>query len=96
MQKHLEKAFIAVEKAKLLSEFTGELARDLNECNTGEYLLERADELKKHYQNTELPKTREEFENRAVLYQYFNDLIYLIEIKSKFMDAYGEIKYCRV
>lgn len=96
MQKNLEKTFITVEKAKPLSEFTEKLARELNECNTGEYLLVRADELKKHYQNTELPKTREEFENRAILYQYFNDLIYLIEIKSKFMTTYGEIKYCDI
>ncbi|PAB60062.1 aromatic acid exporter family protein [Anaeromicrobium sediminis] len=96
MEKHFEKMFITVDKAKLLSEFTENLANELNECNTGEHLLVKADFIKKHYQDTELPKTREEFENRAVLYQYFNDLVYFIEIKSKFMMANLEIKYCNI
>ncbi len=96
MQKHLEETFITVDKAKLLSEFTEKLSRELNECNSGDHLLVRADELKKYYQNTDLPKTREEFENRAILYQYFNDLIYFIKIKSKFMTTFGEIKYCKI
>ena len=92
MEKYFQKSFIAIEKAKPLSEFTERLAIELNEWNTGENLLEEADSLKKYYENTELPKTREEFENRAVLYQYFNDLIYFIEIKSKFMAEHGEIR----
>ncbi len=92
MEKYFQKSFIAIEKAKPLSEFTERLVIELNEWNTGENLLEEADSLKKHYENTELPKTREEFENRAVLYQYFNDLIYFIEIKSKFMAEHGGIK----
>ncbi|WP_432661947.1 aromatic acid exporter family protein [Wukongibacter baidiensis] len=96
MQKHFQRTFITGERAKLLSKFTEKLAKELNECNTGEHLLAEADSLKEHYQNTELPKTRKEFENRAVLYQYFNDLIYFIEIKSKFMTEHGEIKYCKV
>lgn len=96
MQKHFEKVFIAVEKAKELSEFTEKLAMEFNECNNGESLLALADSLKKDYQKTELPKTREEFENRANLYQCFNELIYFIEIKSKFMKEHGEIKYCNI
>lgn len=96
MEKYFEKGFIRVEKAKQLSQFTERLADELNECNNGKELLKKANDLKKYYENTPLPKTREEFENRAVLYQYFNDLIYLIEIKSKFMKEHGEIKYCNI
>ncbi len=94
MEKHFEKPFITVEKAKILSEFTERLANELKECNTGEKLLIRADELKEYYQNTELPKTRQEFENRAILYQYFSDLRYFIEIKLEFMMKHGDIDYC--
>jgi uncharacterized membrane protein YgaE (UPF0421/DUF939 family) len=50
--------------------------------------------LKNHYKESELPATREEFENRATLFQYLNDLEHFIEIKSRFMVDYGEIVYC--
>lgn len=85
MEKHFEQIFITVDKAKPLSEFTHQLALSFAEGNNGEELLKKAKELQSYYKESELPKTREEFENRAVLYQYFSDLIYFIDIKSKFM-----------
>lgn len=94
MQKNIKEEFITVEKAKPLSDLTERLSKELDECNTGEDLLKQADKLKNYYENTRLPSTRKEFENRAVLYQYFNDLIYFIEVKLNFMREYGEIKYC--
>ncbi|WP_130807507.1 aromatic acid exporter family protein [Senegalia massiliensis] len=94
MQNHIKEDFITVEKAKPLSDFTERLAKELDECNTGEDLLKQADKLKDYYKNSQLPRTRKEFENRAILYQYFNDLIYFIEVKLNFMREYGEIKYC--
>ncbi|NBI05366.1 aromatic acid exporter family protein [Senegalia massiliensis] len=94
MQKNIKEEFITVEKAKPLSDFTERLSKELDECNTGEDLLKRADKLKDYYENSQLPITRKEFENRAILYQYFNDLIYFTEVKLNFMRKYGEIKYC--
>ena len=34
----------------------------------------------------ELPKTREEFENRAMLYQFLNDLEQFLSIKNGFKE----------
>ncbi len=94
MENHFTHMFIAAEEAKLLSAFTDQLAEVLNECNDGMALLKELSDLRAHYRESALPITREEFENRATLYQYLNDIDYFIRIKSAFMVEHGEIHYC--
>ncbi|WXR62453.1 aromatic acid exporter family protein [Peptostreptococcaceae bacterium AGR-M142] len=96
MQKHFEFHFVDQKNAKLLSDFTKELADSLNECNDCDELFKKVTELKKYYNKEVLPSDRQEFENRATLYQYFNDLVYFIEIKSKFIKDNGDFKYCMI
>lgn len=95
MEQHFKHIFIEVEEAKLLSDFTERLATELNECNDGYEVLRDLIKLKEHYKEAPLPVTRDEFEHRAELFQYLNDLEYFIKIKSSFMVMYGEILYCR-
>ncbi|MDA3846459.1 MAG: aromatic acid exporter family protein [Vallitaleaceae bacterium] len=95
MEKHFHTMFITIDQALPLSDFTEKIAIQLNECNSGEMILKEAQELKKYYQKSALPATRIEFENRATLYQYLNDITYFIEIKVKFMAQYGDIIYCK-
>lgn len=96
--KHMETLFshmfIAAQEALLLSDFTEQLAEAFNECNDGMALLEALGNLRNHYRESDLPKTRLEFEHRATLYQYLNDLDYFIRIKSAFMVEHGEIRHC--
>lgn len=92
-QKYFETSFVSKEMAKPLYEFTKQLSSELNELNIGDDLLSRANGLLSFYREQELPKTREEFEHRAVLFLYLNDMIHFVEIKMKFMSRYGEIKY---
>jgi uncharacterized membrane protein YgaE (UPF0421/DUF939 family) len=84
MEFHFNKEFITVKEAKLLSDFTELLAKELNEYNDGKSLLKELSKLRTHYKKRELPKNREEFENRATLYQYMNDLELFIKYKSNF------------
>jgi len=94
MQTHFRLSFLAVDEAKLLSDYTEKLADELNECNDGMALMEELNALRAHYRESPLPVTREEFENRATLYQYMNDLAYFKRIKMTFMVENGGIKYC--
>lgn len=45
-------------------------------------------ECKEHFKNSELPKTREEFENRAVLYGFLNDLEEFTTVVKEFLMKY--------
>jgi len=94
MENHFNKIFVTLEQAVPLSDFTKKIAIQLNECNSGESLLEEAEDLRMYYEKSELPKSRTEFENRATLYQYLSDITYFIEIKVLFMSKFGDIIYC--
>lgn len=94
MEQHFSHMYMAAEEAILLSRFTELLAEAFNECNDGMALLKELGQLRTHYRESDLPKTRDEFENRATLYQYLNDLDYFIRIKAAFMVEHGEIHYC--
>lgn len=85
MQEHCNRVFMTVDEAKPLSDFTDLLANQIHEYNTGLTLLEALDGLRQLYKASELPKTREEFENRAMLFQFLNDLEEVIKIKLEFM-----------
>lgn len=88
MENHFRQLFIALDHARPLSEFTARIADELHEENTAIDLLAQATELLAFYRASPLPMTREEFENRAILYQYLSDVIQFIEIKIRFLQRY--------
>ncbi len=94
MENHFRHMFVSVDEAKLLSDFTEKIAESLDECNDGMALLSDLNDLKTHYRSSQLPISRDEFENRATLFQYLNDLEYFIKLKAAFMVQYGAIHYC--
>lgn len=64
-------------------------AAQLHEQNTGIYLLEDIDSLQQSFRESELPVTRAEFENRAILFQLLNDFRRFIQTKKDFYEAYS-------
>lgn len=94
IEKHFNQVFFSAKQSEELSQLTLHIEENLSECNDGKIKLDAANKLMVEYKNSQLPKTREEFENRAVLYQYLTDLIRFIEIKSSFIHTFGTFKYC--
>ncbi len=94
IHKHFDTVFFTASEADELSELTLKVERNLSECSDGSEKLVAANALMDKYKNSTLPQTREEFENRAILYQYLTDLIRFINIKGDFIRKYGEIRYC--
>jgi len=88
MENHFNTIFINEDKAMPLITYTKKLESEFGEGNNGEKLLNEAKELLNFYRNAPLPTSREEFENRSTLFQYFNDLIYFVEIKARFMKLW--------
>ena len=54
--------------------------------NTADGLLKNLKLLRESFITMELPKTREEFENRAMLYQFLNDFEQFLLIKNEFKE----------
>ena len=93
MENHFRHMFVTLDEANRLSAYTERVIRELDEHNDGMSLLEELNELKAYFRQSHLPSTRQEFENRATLYQYMNDMEQFIAIKSMFIIKHGEIRY---
>jgi len=72
--------------ATLISELMEKAALVLEEFNTGDALLLELEEISAVCRSGTLPKNREEFENRAVLFQYLSEFRYFLELKKQFSD----------
>ena len=68
----------------MVAEFLEELSENVHPGNTAYVYLEKLREMKKIFEEMELPKTREEFEVRAALLQLVNEMNDYLIIKSSF------------
>ena len=74
-----------VDQMKNMSIFLKRVAEDIRENNDCKELLYGLEKLKLQYKEMELPKTREEFENRAQLLNLLNDMEDFLNIKRNFV-----------
>jgi len=79
---------IATEVAKIVES----LAYSLSEFGDGEQTLKILSNFSELCQKGELPKSRAEFENRAVLFQILSEMRHFIELKRDFSNEYGRQK----
>jgi uncharacterized membrane protein YgaE (UPF0421/DUF939 family) len=96
MRRHFEKFSITYSQTEMIANFTLRLSNSIHEYNTAEGLLKRLQDLKDNFKVMELPKSREEFENRAMLYQFLNDLEQFLMIKNDFKKNLDEEKHLDV
>lgn len=73
----------------LIADLTQDLAHTLSKTNSGIDLLIKIDDILAESKKAELPKSRKEFENRAVLFQYLSEFRHLVELKREFSHEYG-------
>lgn len=86
MRGNFTRFYITYEQTELVASFTEKVAQDFHEYNSGEGLLEDLRSIIEVLRIQNLPKRREEFENRAMLYQFLKDLEYLLEVKINFKN----------
>lgn len=72
-------------QAKQLASFTHEIKESFHEYNNVVGLLKEAREIRESYKEQEIPKSREEFENRALLYQAMQGLEEFLKLKQEFV-----------
>lgn len=87
MKRHFSRFYMTYDQTKILSEFTNEVAMNIREDNDCLELIGKLNLLRQDYAKMELPKNRNEFENRAVLFQFLNDLEDFLVVKKEFKEA---------
>lgn len=75
------------EQAHAVAAFIREIAASLSESNNAKGLLAKEDQLFAHLKLSPLPSTREEFEDRAVLYMILIDFSTFLKMKENFADS---------
>lgn len=89
LRSHFEKFYMSFEQTFMISKFTKSVASQIKDSNDCLDLLEELEVLKADFKQMALPKTREEFENRAQLLQFLNDMEDLLRIKRNFILNYS-------
>ena len=82
---NLERTYERHDTNKLLANFLSDVAEGFHERNNALLMLNELDQIDKKYDLLTLPKTRQEFEDRALLYAVIQDFRSLLEIKRDFM-----------
>ena len=72
------------QQVRALAGFVMKVADEFAEENDVHSLLEELAKLREDYSVQELPRSREEFENRAMLYHIMEDMKAFLEIKREF------------
>lgn len=73
-----------VEQGKMIADFLQELSENIHPGNTAYIYIKKLMDMKKEFEEMELPKTREEFEVRAALLQLVIEMEKYLQIKSSF------------
>ena len=79
-----------LEQGEMIASLTEKLAHTLSEFGTGEETLNELAAFSAACQSGSLPRSRAEFENRAILFQYISEMRHLTALKREFTDEYGE------
>lgn len=74
-------------QAEIIAEYVSYLKEYVVEMNDPRKQIERLEQLFEDMKQEELPKTREEFENRAILYHILMDLEDFLILKRRFVDS---------
>ena len=75
------------QQVSALADFVMKVADEFAEENDVKELLEQLAGLRESYSVQELPRSREKFENRAMLYHIMEDMRVFLEIKREFAGA---------
>ncbi|MBC2177523.1 aromatic acid exporter family protein [Listeria booriae] len=92
MSLSIQSVSILTNHATKMAELVEKTALSLSEQNPAEDLIEDVNQILTDFRQSDLPKTREEFEGRALLFQFLNDLRYLLELKRDFTQQFKEDK----
>ena len=75
---------LATESNAIMAQLFHLTADEFHELNTGTELLDNISQLYRIFRDSDLPKSRDEFESRALLFQMLTDFERFLEVKRNF------------
>ncbi|MBE6024411.1 MAG: aromatic acid exporter family protein [Cellulosilyticum sp.] len=90
MQKHFERFYRMGREAHEVANLTHCVAQSIKGQILVEELLEEVENLRVYFKTSPLPSSRDEFENRAMLYQFITDIEQFLDVKKIFKDSLSE------
>ncbi|MBM7636513.1 aromatic acid exporter family protein [Streptococcus saliviloxodontae] len=90
MARSVRSLSVSSEEAQILAVLFSETASQLSQQNPALGLLEHIEQTLDLYRKRPLPKTREEFEYRALLFELLGDLEDFIQLKVTFYQSYQD------
>lgn len=85
MRAHFYRFYLSSEHTHIISEFTRKVADSIGVDKLYQEVLIELEKVRDIFKNMPLPKTRLEFESRAMLFQFLNDIEEFLEIKRDYM-----------
>lgn len=82
MRKHFDRLFITYKQTLLIADFTLQVAQTFRVHAAADQQLANLSELRQSFTTMDLPKDRDEFENRGMLYQFLNDMEEFLVLES--------------
>ncbi len=86
MRRCFKRLYASYKQTLMVAELTELIADKLNGLETSEEVCQKIGEYRATFKLLPLPLTREEFENRATLYEYLNDLEHFLKAKSSLIE----------
>ena len=90
MASNINNCHLAASESLILARLFSQTAKQLSQENPARDLLDEIDNYLTVFRERPLPKTRQEFETRAMLLQLLRDLETFIRIKVEFYENYKE------
>ncbi|KXT72531.1 hypothetical protein STRDD10_01867 [Streptococcus sp. DD10] len=90
MAQNINHCQLAADESKILAQLFSKTAQQLSQENPAQQLLDEIEKYLALFRERPLPKTRQEFETRAMLLQLLRDLETFIQIKVEFYQNYKE------
>lgn len=90
MKRHFEYFYKLAPQANEIAQLTHEVALSTRGKCSVEEVMTRLERLREYFKRSQLPISRDEFENRAMLYQFLTDMEQYLFVKQLFKSALSE------
>lgn len=81
MRRTFKRLYMSFEQTGMVADLTDQVATSFNKADESDEAFQMIRQYRDTFRKMKLPATREEFENRATLYEYINDLEHFLMIK---------------